>query len=147
METPYCMFRKPSFEDKSSGKLQAHFERGMQDGISWAKTAGLETLQFAAERSTVNEAIKRDASLHPYDLHGYSPLMEGDYPEIEDHFTEALERESDFGFDRKKEYDELSVEVQIPNAAFRIYEDGFTVSVRKYWLKLLLDGKVPFINR
>lgn len=143
---PYSFNVNISREDKSRGKLKKHYLTGVRDGLEWIKTASLEAIEQAAHRYTVNEALSTGKKFHPYDLHGYSPLMEGDYPEIDSYFEDVLDRESDFGFQWKKEYEKYSPYPEIPNAAFRKYEDGWTKSVREHWLNLIQSGKLMFVK-
>lgn len=115
-------------------KTKKYYEQGRVEGAEWPHTSSREDLEFASTRETVAEAVENlGEDAHPYDLHGASPLMQGDFEGIVDYFEMVYYREDDFDFESSQEFDELGVFPQIPNVYFRAYEQGWTESVRAHW--------------
>ena len=120
-------------------KLARHFQKGVEAGQLWLQTASFVAFERAAERHTVNEAMEEYMpDIELVELHGYSPLMEGDYGEIDEYFWGIFFKDADYRFEKDMAYDHVNnLVVEIPNNYFRSFEDGWTEVVREQWKVVL----------
>ena len=137
----------PCSEDNKH--IRDPYSFGMDCGEKWVETASPKAIKDAAKHETAKEVVRNFfAGDTPYDdeFTAILPLSYSDCwgKELAHYFKAILEKFPEFqGYSDGMTDSELrlgrSYLSQIPVAAFRLFEEGWTEAVRDYWHELIAE--------